>query len=122
MWEVLAGLFDVLSGGRPRREAFELRSAVAPPGSAAQRADFSHCWMLQNAAVKNGAYDVTFAWRRGPDGKSGGRIDLGTLPLLRTVPLDGIAWPSQRPSVSAQVTWTESDGSRRKVLVSLDST
>lgn len=63
---------------------------------------------------------MTFVWRRGPDGTAGEPVELGTLPLLRTVPLDGIAWPSQWPAVTAQVSWTESDGTRRRMSLSLD--
>jgi hypothetical protein len=120
VWEVLGVLFEALGNKRRPREAFELRVSRAMPGSAAAREDFTHCWTLENTGVKSGARDVTFAWRRGPDGKPGEPIELGSLPLLRTVPLDGIPWPSQRPPVSAQVNWTQIDGGRRKMTVDLD--
>lgn len=120
MWEALEGLFEVLSGRQRPRPAFELRSAIAPAGSAAKRDDFSHCWMLQNTGVKHGAGAVTFAWRRGPDGKSGEPIQVGVMPLMSRVPLDGITRPSRRPAVSAQVSWTERDGSSQRTIVHLD--
>lgn len=61
---------------------------------------------------------MTFAWRRGPDGTATEPVELGTLPLLQTAHLDGIPWPSQRPAVSAQVSWTGVDGVRRTMPLS----
>lgn len=120
MLEALAGLLEVLGGKRRHREAFELRAVLAPPGSAAHRDDYSHCWALLNGNATKGARDVTFAWRCGPGGTPGELTELGTLPLMRTVLLDGITRPSERPAVSGLVGWTEIDGTRRRMSVSLD--
>lgn len=120
MIDFLAALLQTLGGETRRREAFELRAVLAPPGSAAHRDDFSHCWALQNANVRKGAHEVTFAWRRGPDGSAAEPVTLGTVPLMDTAPLEGIPWPSQRPSVSGQVSWTEADGTRRTMPLHSD--
>ncbi|MEJ7647507.1 MAG: hypothetical protein WKF57_00440 [Nakamurella sp.] len=120
VWELFEGLFEILGGRRSRPEAFALRSVLAPRSSAAHREDFSHCWALVNTGVHGRADDVLFTWRRGPDGTPGEPVGLGAIPMMQLAPVDGIAWPSQRPRVSAEVSWVESDGTRRGMIVDCD--
>lgn len=122
MLELLASVLEAFGsmGRRRPRDGFALRAVVAPPSSAAHREDFSHCWALVNTDVVGGAENVTLTWRRGPDGKPGDPVELGTVPHWQLAPLDGISRPSQRPPVSAEVSWTERDGSHRKLIVALD--